>query len=140
MASLCTVLLSSKGEVRNAKLPLTDGVLTLDSIQKYMKRKETPERVCYYEYDHKVIFIFGYATGKKGKESKVELPDPHSGIVLYGDSLVVVSLSSKWDHPIPFTQEQWNTFYQGAETNEEEEEEEEEEEDQIDFLKKSLQK
>ena len=127
MSSLCTVLLSSKGEVRNAKLPLTEGVLTLDSIQKYMKRKETPERVCYYEYDHKVIFIFGYTTGKKGKESKIELPDPHSGISLYGDSLVVVSLSTKWDHPVPFTQEQWNTFYQGAETNEEEEEEEEEE-------------
>ena len=37
---------------------------------KYFKKKETPEMVCHYKYDHKVIFLFGYQTGKKGKENK----------------------------------------------------------------------
>lgn len=97
--------------------------MTMETIQKYLKKKEQPERICCYEYDQKNIFIFGYSKGKKGTENKTELPDPHSGIVLFGDALVVVSLNHHWEHPIPFTIDQWNAFYQDVGEEEEEEEE-----------------
>ena len=131
MTSLSTVVLSTKGEFRKASVALSaDGSLTMENIQKYLKKKEQPERICYYEYDHKVIFIFGYSKGKKGTENKTELPEPHAGVALFGDALVIVSLHHQWEHPVPFTVEQWNTFYQeiGGEEEEEEDDEEEAEE------------
>jgi DNA-directed RNA polymerase subunit M/transcription elongation factor TFIIS len=141
MPTLSTVLLSIKGEARKANIQLNeDSNLSIETIQKYFKKKDEPERVCYYEYDSKVIFIFGYKKGKKGTENKVELPDPYSEITVFGDALVIVSLSNKWESPIPFTVEQWNTFYSGVNDNEvdeededeEDEEEEEEEEESVD--------
>jgi DNA-directed RNA polymerase subunit M/transcription elongation factor TFIIS len=126
MTSLSTVVLSTKGEVRKASVALTqDGTMTMEAIQKYLKKKELPERICYYEHDNKVIFVFGYSKGKKGTENKTELPDPHSGLPLFGDALVLVSLNHQWDHPLPFTADQWTAFYQEAGGEEEEEEEEE---------------
>lgn len=111
MPTLSTVLLSIKGEVRKANLQLTtDGDLNIETLQKYFKKKDEPERVCYWEYDNKIIFVFGYNKGKKGTENKTELPEPHSSIGLFGDAIVIVALSSKWENPIPFTVEQWNTF------------------------------
>ena len=66
MPTLSTVLLSIKGEVRKANLQLNSGGdLVMDTIQKYFKKKDEPECICYYEYDNKVIFIFGYKKGKK---------------------------------------------------------------------------
>jgi DNA-directed RNA polymerase subunit M/transcription elongation factor TFIIS len=128
MTSLCTVVLSTKGEVRKANVALdSDGTLTMEAIQKYLKKKEQPERICYYEYDHKIIFVFGYSKGKKGTENKTELPEPYAGMTLFGDALITVSLNSKWEQPIPFTVEQWNTFYQEFGGEEEEEEEDEDE-------------
>lgn len=134
MTTLPTVLLSTKGEARKANINLTSqGELTLENIQKYFKKKELPEMVCYYEHDHKVLFIFGYKTGKKDKENKTELPDPHSEVALYGDAIVVASLSHKWTNPVPYLAEQWTSFCQG-----EEEEEEEEEEDTVSEEAKSV--
>jgi transcription elongation factor S-II len=112
MPSLSTVLLSIKGDIKKANIQLNDSSeLTLDNIQKYFKKKDQPERVCYYEYDEKIIFIFGYKKGKKGTENKVELPPPYDNIVLFGDAIVVVSLTSKWENPIAFSVDQWNSFY-----------------------------
>jgi DNA-directed RNA polymerase subunit M/transcription elongation factor TFIIS len=114
MASLSTVVLSTKGDTRKASLSLSsDGTLTMDSIQKYLKKKDAPERVCYYEYDQKIIFIFGYSKGKKGTENKTELPEPHSR-----------------NQPIPFTTDQWNNFLQEVGVEEEEEEDDDEEEEE----------
>ena len=60
MPTLSTVLLSIKGEARKANLQLSsNGDLTMDTIQKYFKKKDEPEQACYYEYDNKFIFIFG---------------------------------------------------------------------------------
>ena len=130
MASLSTVLLSSKGEVRKANLTLTeDRALTMENIQKYFKKKEVPEMVCHYEHNDKNIFILGYQTGKKGKESKMELPEPHSGVVLYGDALAVASLTHSWENPIPYTTDQWTALIQEEEEEEEEEEVEEEDDE-----------
>lgn len=138
MTILSTVLLSIKGEVRKANITLNENNnLTNENLQKYFKKKDEPERICYYEYDNKIIFIFGYKKGKKGTENKVELPDPYSEVVLFGDALVIVSQSHKWETPIHFTIDQWNTFYNSIEeevandeenNNELSEEEEDEEE------------
>ena len=127
MTSLSTVVLSTKGEARKANLTLTqDGTLTIESIQKYLKKKEQPEQLCYYEHENKLIYLFGYSKGKKGTENKTELPEPHSAITLFGDALLIVSISAQWEQPIPFTTDQWNNFYQDAGEEDEEEEEEEE--------------
>lgn len=124
MPNLSTVVLTTKGEVKKTNLLLSDdNTLTNDNIQKYFKKKDMPENVGYYEYDYKYIFIFGYKKGKKGTENKTELPDPYSTIVLYGDILIVVSLSHKWNNPIPCTVEQWNSFYNDGVNDEEDEDE-----------------
>jgi transcription elongation factor S-II len=137
MPTLSTVLLSIKGEARKANITLNENSnLTNEILQKYFKKKDEPECICYYEYDNKVIFIFGYKKGKKGTENKIELPDPYSEITLFGDALVIASQSNKWESPIPFTVDQWNTFYnvvdevEDDETDDEVEEEEEEEEEE----------
>lgn len=112
MPSVSTVLLSIKGDIKKANIQLDDNSeLTMDSLQKYFKKKDQPERMCYYEHDEKVIFIFGYKKGKKGTENKVELPPPYDNIVLYGDAIAIVSLTHKWETPIAFTVDQWNSFY-----------------------------
>lgn len=112
MPSLSTVVLSIKGEARRANLALTsDGNIDIDTLQKYLKKKEAPEQVCYYEHDSKIIFIFGYKKGKKGTENKTELPEPYSEETIYGDAIVLVALSHKWQNPIPFTVDQWISFY-----------------------------
>lgn len=135
MPTLSTVLLSIKGEVRKANLQLTsESELNIEIIQKYFKKKDEPEQICHYEYDNKIIFIFGYKKGKKGTENKIELPDPYTSTIIFGDALVIVSMNHKWHAPIPFTIEQWNTFYNegyAQEDNEDENEEEDEEEDDV---------
>ncbi len=134
MPVLSTVLLSIKGEARKANIQLNENSnLTIDILQKYFKKKDEPERICYYEWDSKVIFVFGYKKGKKGTENKTELPDPYSDLTVFGDALVICSLSNKWETPVPFTVDQWNTFYNGVANDEvEEDEDEEEEEDEED--------
>ena len=137
MPTLSTVLLTIKGEPRKANLALTsDSNLTTEIIQKYFKKKDEPEQLCHWEYDNKVIFLFGYKKGKKGTENKSELPNPYSSIELFGDAIVIVSMSNKWQNPVPFTVEQWNAFCNADEKEEDEEEgdedeDEEEEEDEI---------
>lgn len=132
MPTLSTVVLKLKGEIGKANLQLTDqNTLTMDSIQKYLKKKEQPELICTYEYESKVIFIFGYKKGKKGSENKVELPEPYAEMVMYGDSIAVTALTHKWEHPVPFTVDQWAVFYTDGGLEEEEEEEDEEEEEKL---------
>ena len=125
MTTLSTVLLSTSGDCRKANIQLNaDRELTMENIQKYFKKKETPEMVCHYKYDHKVIFLFGYQTGKKGKENKTEIPPPYSELTLFGDILVIAALTHEWNRPIPYTIDHWNAFAQKEEEEEEEEEEE----------------
>jgi transcription elongation factor S-II len=133
MPVLSTVLLSIKGEVRKANLQLNENSnLDIETLQKYFKKKDEPERVCYYEWDNKIIFIFGYKKGKKGTENKTELLEPYSETTIFGDALVVCSLSNKWEQPIPFTVDQWNLFYNKTENEEEaEDDESESEEDEL---------
>jgi DNA-directed RNA polymerase subunit M/transcription elongation factor TFIIS len=111
MPQITSVLLTAKGDTRKANLQLLENnTLSLDIIQKYFKKKEVPERVCYYENDNKYIFIFGYTNGKKDKQSTIKLPDPYNDMTLYGDTLVIVSLDNKWENAISYTIDQWNGF------------------------------
>ncbi len=133
MPQLSTVLLTIKGEARKANIQLTsDSSLSIEILQKYFKKKDEPERVCYWEYDNKVLFVIGYQKGKKGTENKSELPEPYSSIGLFGDALVVVSTTHKWENPIPFTVEQWNTFCNSVDGKNEEEDDEDNEDDSED--------
>jgi transcription elongation factor S-II len=135
--SLITVLLSTKGEIRKANLPLTaNGEITLETLQTYIKKKEQPERIAAYEHDRKVITLFGYKKGKKGTENKTELPEPHHQTVFFGDMIVIASPTANWLTPLPFTPEQWTAFCQTngneeIESDEEAEEEEVESEEEI---------
>lgn len=130
MSILHTVALTNKGEFRKANLPLSsEATLTLDSIQKYLKKKDKPEKLASYEYDKKYIFVFGYKQGKKGTESKFQLPPPFSSISLFGDAVVIASMTPSWECPVPFTVDQWTRLTE-EEKEEEEEDQEEEEEDQ----------
>jgi transcription elongation factor S-II len=148
MPILSTVLLTIKGEARKANLQLTpNGDLNIDIIQKYFKKKEEPECICHWENDSKIIFVFGYKKGKKGTENKTELPDPYSELTLFGDAIIIVSMSNKWENPVPYTVDQWTTFINGignsnneeddedGEENEYEDEEEDEEESEEDSVK-----
>jgi transcription elongation factor S-II len=135
MTNLSTVSLTSKGEVKKVNLTLSsEATITLDTLQKFFKKKDKPEKVANYEYDRKVIFVFGYVKGKKGTESKAVLPEPFDEIKLFGDAIVLASTNDSWDCPVPFTTDQWNQFIQEDEEQEDDEEEEEEEEDQEDVL------
>ena len=120
MPSLSTVVLTIKGDARKVNLALKeDSSLSIETLQKYFKKKDDPENICCYEYDNKHIIIFGYKKGKKGTENKIELPEPYSDVVLFGDALVVVSQSKDWTLPIPYTVDQWNVFMIGFKKNDE---------------------
>jgi len=127
-ATVSTVLLTVKGECRKANLPLGQGGrIDIDTLQKYVKRKEAPEEVATYTIDERQLTIFGYRKGKKGSENKTALPFPHSETVLYGDMIVLLHLGS-WEEPLPYTMEQWMAFYQRMSEEQPEEEEDEEKE------------
>lgn len=127
------LLLTSKGEVKQAKLSPSGGEVTLTDIQKYLKKKTEPEYVGSYPYKSKHLHLFGYQTGKAGTENKHELPPPHDSMLLFGDILILVSASeSSFGTPIAFKTEDYEAFYThafgGFEDLDEEEEELEEEE------------
>jgi len=121
MPTLSTVVLKTKGDVAKANLQLSaEGNLTMEAIQKFFKKKEQPEIICTYEYDNRFIYIFGYKKGKKGTENKLELPEPYTESVMFGDSLVITAHTRNWEHPLPFTTDHWNLFYTEGAMEEEE--------------------
>lgn len=128
------LLLTAKGEVKQAKVAAAGTALTTADIQKYLKKKSEPDYVGSYKFKTKHLHLFGFQTGKAGTENKHELPPPHDNMLLFGDILIVVTLSSdSYDQPIAFKPEEYEAFYThafgGFEDLEEEDEEEEEEEE-----------
>lgn len=130
-----TILLTTKGDLRKANLPLTEhGTLTLESLQHYMKKKDAPEVIHQYEQRKQVWTLLGYKKGKKGTENKTELLA--CSTVLFGDALIILSVTKDWSHPLPCIVEQWMTFCQESQENQEnQEEEEEEDEDEEESIK-----
>jgi hypothetical protein len=108
----------------------------VESIQHYVKKKDAPEVIHQYEQEKQVWTVLGYKKGKKGTENKTELPAP-CGTVLFGDALIVLSVTKDWSHPLPCIIEQWTTYCQESQENQEnnEEEEEEEEEEETESIK-----
>jgi hypothetical protein len=140
MTGVSTIVLTIKGEVRKVNLQLEDdGSINIETLQKYFKKKDSPEQICYYEHDTKIIFIFGYKKGKKGTENKTELPEPNTDITLFGDAIVLVSPTHNWNNPMPFTVEQWTAFVNKDENiDNSDDDDEDDEDDQVSEEEKSV--
>lgn len=126
------LLLTAKGDVKQAKLTLSGETITDADIQKYLKKKTEPEYIGAYAYKSKHLHLFGYSTGKAGTENKHELPPPHDSGLLFGDVLVLATASAdSYANPLPFKPEEYEAFYThafgGFEDLDEDQEEEEEE-------------
>jgi len=137
---LTTVTISTKGDVKKANLPHNeDGEITLDAIQKYFRKKETPEEIARYSHNDRQFIVIGYKKGKAGTENKYDLPAPFGKQPKFGDMIVLqVNEGQNWaDNSLPMTPEQWKDFVEneaddddesgdGKEADDEEEDEDEE--------------
>lgn len=123
------LLLTSNGSVKQIKIPTTS--VTLQDIQKAMKKKDLPEQFGTYKYKSKYIYLFGYQQGKAGTENKHDLPPPHDSLLLFGDIVLLYSEKGSFTNPLPFSVEEYEVFYNeaygGFESLDDEEEEDEEE-------------
>lgn len=111
------LLLQTKGEVKRIKLCDTKETTTLtsESLQTIIKKKTPLQEIGVYEHGEIALTLFGYTSGKAGTENKHELPPPLNETQLYSDILLIASKSShSWTQPIPFTPEQYETFYSSA--------------------------
>jgi len=138
MASKFTgLLLTSNGSVKQIKIPSTS--VTIQDIQKLMKKKDLPEQFGTYKYKSKCIYLFGYQQGKAGTENKHELPPPHDSLLLFGDIVLLYAEKGSFASPLPFKPEDYEVFYNDAyggfesldddDASDEEDEDEEEEEE-----------
>jgi len=131
------LVLEVKGDVKRVKLkqssdktPLTQAIL-----QKCMKKKTDCTQLGTYLYGQLTLTLFGYTTGKAGTENKHELPPPYDSTLYFGDILLIASKHPLvWEHPVSFSPEQYELFYQkafgGFEDIDEDEEEDEDHEEQ----------
>jgi hypothetical protein len=109
------LLLTAKGEVKQAKVSLTGTELANADIQKYLKKKTEADYIGSYPYKSKHLHLFGYSKGKAGTENKHELPPPHDNGLYFGDILVVCSsFEDSYNQPIPFKPEEYEAFYTNA--------------------------
>lgn len=110
--SVQCILLTQKAEVKQSKLQIDNGVLSLDTIQKSLKKKTAPELIGTYTYKQILLSLFGYKEGKAGTENKHELPPPFDNILLFGDALLIASQApSNYTKPISFKTDEYETFY-----------------------------
>ena len=132
------LLLTSNGSVKQIKFTTTS--VTLQDIQKAMKKKDLPEQFGTYKYKSKCIYLFGYQQGKAGTENKHELPPPHDSLLLFGDIVLLYAEKGSFASPLPFKPEDYEVFYNDAyggfeslddeDTSEAEDEEDEEAEEE----------
>jgi len=109
---------------------LEEGLLNLDILQKYLRKKDIPEDLGTLKTDKGLLLtLFGYTKGKTGTENKTDIGIPSNTDKIFGDILVIAH-RGEWMNPVGFTPEDWTSFQEGTEEEEEEEEEEQEEEDQ----------
>jgi DNA-directed RNA polymerase subunit M/transcription elongation factor TFIIS len=106
------ILLTQKAEVKQAKLPIENGILSLQTIQKTLKKKDAPELIGTYTYKQIILSLFGYKDGKAGTENKHELPPPFDNILLFGDALLIASQNpSNYTKPVSFKTDEYEVFY-----------------------------
>ena len=111
MTTLSTVLLSIKGDARKAQLQLPTNDLTLEILQKYFKKKDAPELILTHPVENMFLHVFGYKKGKKGTENKSVIPALSGQTTVFGDAMVIATLQPTWNHPLPFTVEQWSRVH-----------------------------
>jgi hypothetical protein len=117
------VLLGQKGEIKQGKLK----TVSLAGIASVLKKKEEPSILGRYFWKTKTLYLFGYADGKDGHENQHHLPPPLEGITIYGDILVLASMSqTSYSKPIQLKTSEYETFYTCKLEGEDEEEEGEE--------------
>ena len=83
------VVLQPKGTTRNAMIPADSTALPdAAGAGSILRRQTAPEYIGSWKWNHFVIHLFGYKTGKAGTENKNELPPPHDKILLFGEAIV----------------------------------------------------
>jgi len=106
------ILLTQKAEVKQCKLPLQAGGLSLQTIQTHMKRKELPEILGTYRYKKNILTLLGFTKGKAGSENKHELPPPLDSSLYFGDIILIASVSpNNYTKPTSFKAEEYEAFY-----------------------------
>lgn len=129
--------LTQKAEVKQARITLQGGSLTLECVKQYMKKKETPEILGTYRYKTFMLTLFGYTNGKAGTENKHELPPPLDSNLCFGDILLVASTHpADYTKPVTFKTEEYEAFYTKAfggfeDLDSEDDEDDEDEEEEI---------
>lgn len=108
---LQTIIFTAKGDIKKTKLLLTDGQLTVEAIQAYLKKKISPVQLGKYTSSGQSLLLYGYKEGKAGTENKYEFPPPYDSLLPFGD---VVLIASSLQNPAPYTQAQWDAFYEQA--------------------------
>ena len=111
------LILATKGEVKRVKLRDSGGSapLTQEGLQTIIKKKTPLTTLGTYEYGIYAITLFGNTTGKAGTENKHELPPPLDESLYFSDILLIASKKkTTWEHPVTFTPEQYEKFYQSA--------------------------
>jgi DNA-directed RNA polymerase subunit M/transcription elongation factor TFIIS len=127
---ISATVLTAKGELRKANLSLEEGRLTVETLQKYMRKKDSPEPVLTIPdpVTRLSLTLFGYKKGKSDTENKTVFPTKLGDTPLYGD-VVVVATTTTWETPVSYLPAQWETFMEGQDDEDEAEVDEEEEED-----------
>jgi len=106
------IILTQKAEVKQGKISLQDGLLTLDSVKQYLKKKEIPEVLGTYRYKTNTLTLIGYTDGKAGTENKHELPPPFDNTLCFGDVVLIASLyPTTYTKPVAFKPEDYEAFY-----------------------------
>ncbi len=106
------IVLTQKAEIKQGKIPLQDGALTLDSIKQYLKKKDAPEILGTYRYKSNTLTLVGYTSGKAGAENKHEFPPPFDSTLCFGDVILVASVyPTTYMKPVTFKPDEYEAFY-----------------------------
>lgn len=119
------LFLTQPGDVNQGTIASPD-VLTIPVIQAHYKKRQAIEAIGTYPYKELTLFIFGTMTGSEENLNKHQLPTPYDDTNFYGDIIIVASASEdSFDTAVPFTPEDYETFYTkafgGMESDEEDE-------------------
>jgi len=130
------IVLAAKGEVKGATLgDIAEGGVEA-AISKTLKRAKAPSLIGSWSWQKYTLFLYGYKEGRKGTENTHELLAPHDEVVLFGDAVIIASMTKSAESPTPFGPDNYKKFYNskggGDIADADEEDDEEDEEDELD--------
>lgn len=106
------VILQPKGTTRNAMIPAdTTALPDAAGAGAILRRATPPEYIGSWKWNHHVIHLYGYKTGKAGTENKNELPPPHDKILLFGEAIL---FACKDKSLVSFDTKEYTKFYNEA--------------------------